>query len=105
MAAVQVKGITGNWYDIVLPEAADRGSLMAEAQRIAHVLTDPDLTEIQERPVYPLPMAPRDGSAMTKVLRTAPRKTIWTLLAEALQLMLRAGVAAGKIAPLLPPMP
>ena len=105
VAAVQVKGITGNWYDIVLPEAADRSSLMAEAQRIAHVLTDPDLTEIQERPVYPLPMAPRDGSAMAKVLRTAPRKNIWTLLAEALQLMLRAGVAAGKIAPLLPPMP
>ena len=105
VAAVQVKGITGNWYDIVLPEAAERGSLIAEAQRIALVLTDPDLTEIQERPVYPVPMAPRDGAAMATVLRVPARKTLWILLAEALQLMLRAGVAAGKIAPLLPPMP
>ena len=104
VAAVQIKGISGNWYDIVLPEAVDRASLVAESQRLAHILTDPDLTEIQQRPDYGHPIAPRDGSALSTVLRKPARKSLWTMVAQAVQHILQDGVAAGKIAPLVPPM-
>lgn len=104
-SAAQAGGGLGHWYDIALPEAIDRYTLAGEAHRLVRLLSDPDQTEIQERPPYP-PVEPlRDTSPAQSALHTAPRRSAWALLAETVQILIRQGVASGAIAPIRPPMP
>lgn len=105
VAAVQARGVQGKWFDIVHPEAASRVAVQAEAQRIARLLIDPEVTEVQCRPAYPPVTARRDGTAAAEALHVRPRESLFVLLAQAIQGMIAQAVQKGTIPPIRPPMP
>ena len=105
VSAVQARGVEGRWFDIVHPEAASREAVVAEAGRIARLLVDPDMTEIQPRPSYPPVTARRDGSAGIEALHIRPQMSVFVLLARTVQGMIADSVQQGTIPPIRPPMP
>lgn len=105
VAAVQSRGVDGKWFDIVHPEAASRDAVLAEAGRIARLLVDPDVTEIQPRPAYPPVTARRDGAAGVEALHVRPQASVFVLLAQAIQGMIADSVRNKVIPSILPPMP
>ncbi|MFN3146534.1 MAG: SDR family NAD(P)-dependent oxidoreductase [Paracoccaceae bacterium] len=103
--AVTARDVAGKWFDIAAPEAIARPTVVAEAQRLAALLSDPSVTEVQARPPYPPAALVRDGTAGRLSLHCPPFKTPWTVLAETVQQLVLVLGKEGKLPRMLPPMP
>ena len=105
VAATQTRGIDGRAFDIVHPEAQSRFAIQAEAQRIARLLVDPDLTDTPARPAYPPATGWRDATPATDALHVRPQIPVFVLLAQTVQGMVADSIRQRAIAPISAPMP
>ncbi len=105
VAATQVRGVEGRWFDIVHPKAAGEEEIRAEAQRIAQIFDTPDMTEIKHRMDDSLVAVRRHGAAAAEALGVRPQNSLYVLLAQTIQLMAADAFRLGVAQPVQPPMP
>lgn len=104
-AAAVVKEVAGREFDIVARQAVARRSMGQEVERLARLLTNPDLTEVSARPSYGVETALLDARPAARALHVAPVETVWTMLAKTVQELVRQACVSGDLPPKVPPMP